>query len=290
MSRYIQWLQNGVYPASVDRLLIGALWPRAASVGLAASPQPGTMNVTLTAGQVAVPTGVNAAVLCSSDQTEIVTHQAAPPSGQSRIDLIIARPRSGDLGPAGPDDFIFDVVTGVAAASPSVPALPATTALLHVVTIPGGSVAITAGMIADARPGGLAVPAYAGTVARAPFGAVSLSGLTPLPFAAPTFDPLGGFATAAFTCRLAGFYQVQAVITIVGVPAANGPAYRIQKNNTDYSTGNGFNGGSAAAQISYTLADIIQLAIGDTLRCAVGNTGGSIAASTGSMSLTRIGG
>jgi hypothetical protein len=285
------WLQSGSYAGSQDRRLIGALWPAPASNGCAVT-QGSAMTVNVAAGSVAVPTANNTgSTLCASDAPETVTLTAAPPSGSNRIDLIICRPRGTDLDGGANNDWIFDFVTGTAAATPTVPATPAGTVALAQIYVGGGVASIISANITDVRPSGLAVPpASPAAIYRGPFGAVALSGLTPIPLATPTFDSLAGFTTAGYVCRLAGTYAVSAVITIVGVPAANGPAYRIQRNTADYTTGNGFNGGSAAAQISYTLADLIQLAVGDTVRCAVGNTGGSIAASTGSLALHRIGG
>jgi len=285
------WLQSGSYAGSQDRRLIGALWPAPASNGCAVT-QGSAMTVNGAAGSVAVPTGNNTgSTLCASDALETVTLTAAPPSGSNRIDLIICRPRGTDLDGGANNDWIFDFVTGTAAATPTVPATPAGTVALAQIYVGGGVAAIINANITDVRPGGLAVPpASPAAIYRGPFGAVTLSGLTPIPLATPTFDSLAGFTAAGYVCRLAGTYAVSAVIPIVAVPASNGPAFRIQRNTVDYTTGNGFNGGSVVAPLTYTLADLIQLAVGDIVRCAVGNTGGSIAANTGSLALHRIGG
>ena len=157
MTRYApQWLQSGSYAASQDRRLIGALWPAPASSGCAVSASS-AMTVSITPGQVAVPTQNNTgATLCSSDGPENVTLTAAPSSGSNRYDLIICRPRGNDLDGGANNDFIFDFVTGTPAASPTVPAAPAGTVALAQIYVPGGSASVTAGNITDVRPGGLA--------------------------------------------------------------------------------------------------------------------------------------
>ena len=161
MTRYTPlWLQAGSYAASVDRRLVGALWPQPASSGCLVTANVG-MTVQVAPGQVAVPSQNNTgSSLCSSDAGEVVGPlAAAPSSGTNRIDLIICRPRGNDLDGGSNNDFIFDFVTGNVAASPAVPATPAGTVALAQIYIPGGSASVSAGNITDVRPGGLAIPA-----------------------------------------------------------------------------------------------------------------------------------
>ena len=163
MTRYTPlWLQAGSYAASVDRRLVGALWPQPASSGCLVTANVG-MTVQVAPGQVAVPSQNNTgSSLCSSDAGEVVGPlAAAPSSGTNRIDLIICRPRGNDLDGGSNNDFIFDFVTGNVAASPAVPATPAGTVALAQVYVPGGSASVTAGNITDVRPQGLAISAGA---------------------------------------------------------------------------------------------------------------------------------
>jgi hypothetical protein len=193
MTRYApQWLQAGSYAASVDRRLIGALWPAAASSGCAVSASAG-MVVNVAAGQVAVPTQNNTgSTLCSSDAVEQVTLTAAPGSGVNRIDLVTCHPRGNDLDGGANTDFIFDHVDGVAAASPAVPATPAGQVALARILVPGGSASVVAGNITDVRPGGLSVASLVpastprGTLAQAVATTNSASTTTSLTwFSAP---------------------------------------------------------------------------------------------------------
>lgn len=174
MTRYTPlWLQAGSYAASVDRRLVGALWPAAASSGCAVTAQAGTMSVSVAPGQVAVPSQNNTgSTLCSSDAAETVTLTAAPASGLNRVDLIICRPRGNDLDGGANNDFIFDFVTGTAAATATIPPTPAGTVALAQIAVAGGVAAIVQGNITDVRPGGLAIPPVAGA-GSAPRGYVA---------------------------------------------------------------------------------------------------------------------
>lgn len=151
------YLQSGSYAASVDRRLLGALWPGPASSGCAVAVGAG-MQLNVAAGSVAVPSQNNTGTtLCVSDAQEAVVLPAAPASGLNRIDLVIVRPRGADLDGGPNNDFIFDSVQGVEAATAVVPATPAGTVALARVLLPGGSAAITGPNITDVRPWGLAV-------------------------------------------------------------------------------------------------------------------------------------
>jgi hypothetical protein len=152
MTRYTPlWEQAGSYAASIDRRLIAAVWPPAAVTGCAVTAQAGTMLVNVAAGAVAVPSqNSTGSTLCVSDAVEQVAIGAA--SGQNRIDLVICRPRGTDLDGGTNNDFIFDTVAGVPAASPAPPATPAGTVLLAQILVPTGSVAVTQPNITDTRP------------------------------------------------------------------------------------------------------------------------------------------
>jgi hypothetical protein len=160
MTRYTPlWLQNGSYAASVDRRLVGGLWPAGGVTGCAVSPAT-AMTLNIAAGQVVVPTQNNSgSTLCSSDAVEQVTLAAAPGSGSNRYDLVICQPRGNDLDGGANDDWIFSTVTGTAATTPTVPAVPAGALALARVYVPGGSASVTAGNITDVRLPGLSVPA-----------------------------------------------------------------------------------------------------------------------------------
>ena len=190
MTRYApQWLQSGSYAASLDRRLIGALWPAPASSGCLVSAVGTGMDVHVDPGQVAVPSPNNTGtVLCTSDAVETLTLAPAPPAGTDRVDLIVCQPRSVDLdGTSSQEDFIFAIVAGAEGAPPgAAPAVPAGTVALAQVHVAGGSASLVAGNITDRRPTGLAVP--------------------PTPAFAAAPPPLVGFIDASQGSKTAGSY------------------------------------------------------------------------------------
>ena len=153
-----QWLQAGDYPAGVDRLVVGALWPTPASSGCAVTPAS-AMTVDIAAGQVAVPSSNNTgSVLCTSDAIEQVTLDPAPASGLTRIDLVICQARGTDLDGGGLNDFVFLAVKGTPGGG--VPPTPQNAVALAEVVVVGGSArGDQSANITDYRPRGLAVPA-----------------------------------------------------------------------------------------------------------------------------------
>jgi hypothetical protein len=166
MTRYQPlWLQAGSYAASVDRRLISALWPTAATSGGAATVQAGTMVVSVAAGQAAVPAANGTgSTLCAWDAPETVT--VATLTGNNRIDLITVWPQSADIGNGTGDTFTINVVQGTPAATPVAPATPTGQVALYQVYVTGGNVALVAANLTDVRPGGLAV---AGGAAQPPY-------------------------------------------------------------------------------------------------------------------------
>jgi hypothetical protein len=149
------WQQNSTYPAQTDRVLIATLWPTSGSSGGAASLVAGTMNVSVAPGTAAVALGaggVNYTALCRWDAAETVTLAAAPPSGQSRIDLVVAQVRDQVLDAGANNDFVFTNVTGTPAASnPAVPAVPVNAYPVCQVTVPGAAVNLNGATLVDRR-------------------------------------------------------------------------------------------------------------------------------------------
>jgi hypothetical protein len=154
MTRYAPlWQQAGSYAATLDRSLIGALWPGGGASGGAVTASATTMQVTAAPGVVAVPlqSGQGSA-LCRWDANEVPTLPAAPPSGQSRIDLVIVQVRDNALDAGANNDFIVTTVTGTAAASnPAVPATPTNAAALASVLVPGAVANLSTATLTDLR-------------------------------------------------------------------------------------------------------------------------------------------
>lgn len=154
MTRYTPlWEQAGSYAASVDRRLIGTIWPTAYVSGCLVTVAAGTMNMNIAAGAVVAPASNNTgSVLCYSDAVEVVTSPTAPGSGTNRYDVVVCQPRGNDLDGGSNNDFIFSVVSGTASASPTVPATPAGAVAIAQVLVIGASAALSSANLTDLRP------------------------------------------------------------------------------------------------------------------------------------------
>lgn len=225
------WLQSGSYAASVDRRLIGALYPNPAVNGMAVTAAGG-MAINIAAGQAAVPSpNQTGTVLCTSDNIEQVTLTQAPGTGAgNRIDLITVHPRGTDYdGDPTNNDFIMDFVTGVVAASPVAPAVPNGQLALAQVYVGGGVAAIVAGNITDRRPvQGLAVqPAWPPNHPGVPLVAFRVNGVTSQTItqnvwtqlttafgaAAPEYNIGGGtWAGQQYTIPHRGLYRINSTV------------------------------------------------------------------------------
>src|SRR5215471_11711382 len=119
MTRYAPlWQQANSYPAGLDRNLLSTLWPAGGVKGGAVTAVNNTMNVSIAPGTIAVPLqGGQGDALCWWDQAEVLTLTAAPPSGQSRVDLIVCQVRDAALDAGTNNDFVFQAIAGTPAAS-----------------------------------------------------------------------------------------------------------------------------------------------------------------------------
>jgi hypothetical protein len=169
------WLQQGSYSAGSDRRLIGALWPSGGVTGMAVSPGGSGMSLAVAPGSCAVPTPNNTgSTLCATDAVDnSASCPAAPASGLNRYDVVTVLPRGNDLDGGANNDWILNVISGTAVASPTVPAVPAGQLALAQIYVPGGSASVSAGNITDLRVSPLAVPMgaihYVGNPGEPPF-------------------------------------------------------------------------------------------------------------------------
>jgi hypothetical protein len=273
------WLQAGSYAAGDDRGLIAALWPSSASVGCAVTVSTG-MTVNIAPGKVAVPSQNNTgSTLCYSDATEQVTLAAAPGSGTNRYDLVTCQPRGTDLDGGANNDLIFTTVTGVAAATPTVPATPAGQVALAQIYVPGGSASVTAGNIVDVRPGGLnlkpAAPALARTYRNAT-GTIAAPGGGVLAADTVSFDPAGltSGAGGQYNCPVTGWYRVEALVGAVSTAVGDRVGAQVYLNGVLASQGvTGVAG--AVGNFGSVLSDVIHATAGQYIQLgAFANPGG----------------
>jgi len=158
-------MQNGTYPAQLDRLLLmdamgtsnscllsgtGAFavsqHAAGASMVLDIAPGRGMVQGNFIANQG------NYEIF--SDAVDNVTIPTAPGAGQSRIDLVIAQVRDAFVDSGGFSDFIFTTVTGTAAATGSqvAPTAPADSMTLAQVLVGPQVTSIVTANITDSRP------------------------------------------------------------------------------------------------------------------------------------------
>jgi hypothetical protein len=147
------WQQGGSYAASVDRALMAALWPTSAANGPLPTTVANTMNVSIPAGfaAVALQAGANTA-LCRWDAAEVVTSPAAPPAGNTRIDVVVLQVRDPQLDAGVNNDFVFQVIAGTASTgTPAAPAVPANAMAICQYTVGAAVANLNGSTIIDRR-------------------------------------------------------------------------------------------------------------------------------------------
>jgi hypothetical protein len=211
MTRYGPlWQQAGTYTATLDRSLIGTVWPTGGVTGGAVTAVNNTMTVSVAPGTaiVPMPTGQGAA-LCRWDAAEVVGPLTAAPASNSRIDLIICQVRDVALDAGTNNDFIFTYVTGTAAASPTPPATPANAYAMAQITVASGMTNLntaTINIVASGLASGAAyldvsstAPPPASPTVTPPEGLLWLDTSTPtltnVAYSPPIAPPATGFNT-----------------------------------------------------------------------------------------------
>jgi hypothetical protein len=262
------WQQSGTYPARLDRQLMAALWPNGGATGGTATVQNNTMSVSVAAGLAAVTLAApNGAALCVWDAPEVVTLAAAPGSGTSRIDLIVAQVRDAAIDAGANNDFVIQAVTGVASASPVAPNVPANAKALWSVTVPGAAANLNTAVLADLRtaPLGTSPAVHSRVYRNAAFNWTSTRSL--LTFDTRTEDTGLYYSTATglFTCPIAGLYRVS---SFIGLSPAVGGNYDVRLRKAGVSSfltlGGMAAGGAVTTGVKADSAPII-CAAGDTL-------------------------
>jgi hypothetical protein len=165
----------------------GVLLPSSGGLLVAQRAAGTNMSVDIAAGSCVVVGDDEAnqgSYFCKSTAVENVVIGAAPGS-DSRIDLVVARVRDATVTGGVSSDWILEVIPGTVAASPVVPATPATAIPLAKVLVTAGDTAITNAMITDLRTAAASSPALAkannlsdltnAATARANLGAIAMA-------------------------------------------------------------------------------------------------------------------
>lgn len=123
-------MQNGVYPARIDRQIIASVFRHQERVlngaeVLASTPTP-DMNVTITIGTLVVQGDdePNQGMYLVVWDADITVAMPSPPGGDSRIDIVGMQVNDPQAGGSSGDNADYFVVQGTAAGSPTPPAIP----------------------------------------------------------------------------------------------------------------------------------------------------------------------
>jgi hypothetical protein len=242
LTRYAPlWQQSSTYPAAVDRGLIAAVWPASGSTGAAVTAVAGTMNVSIAPGSAAVALGANLSVLCRWDVAEVVTLTAAPPSGSSRIDLIVLQVRDNSIDGGGSNDFIFQAIAGaVGTPGPgAVPAVPVNAYAVAQVLVPGAAANLNGATVTSRRSPLVPRDSYACRVWKtAAFTLPTASNALGWDVVEKDDWNLSGINTGnptRFTAPVAGWYRLDATISTNPAAVGQWGLVSCYKNGTQYA-------------------------------------------------------
>jgi hypothetical protein len=152
------WLQNSVYPAALDRVLLDlvteggvqglgelAVTQRAAGANMSVDVAPGRIVISITDAPNQLRT------LARSNAVNNLAIAGAPAAGLSRIDRVVAHVYDASLIGGSINGWQLEVLTGTPAASPVMPTLPPSCQGLAIINIAAGQASITNANITDQR-------------------------------------------------------------------------------------------------------------------------------------------
>lgn len=280
------WLENLTYSATDMRRLISAVFGTTGILHtgeLAVSQHAGgaNMSVDVAAGS-AILAGTSVAgqgnYLFNSDAVVNVTIAAAPGTGNSRIDLIVAKVQDVDTDGGVTNAASIVAVTGTPASTGSqvAPSAPANSTVLAQVAVgPSVSTIVTANITDERGFAGSSRPTPAGRIVQTTAQTLATSGdLTNfgLDYAVGGMLAQATSGTGELIVPVAGIYEVKAQIawnvSSVALSAAQRYEAFLQQNGTPVRRGEGgANSGTFAsgAIIMSTVTDDINLSAGDVL-------------------------
>jgi hypothetical protein len=206
-----QWLQNGAYPARLDRTLIDAVWPTEGPVrGFGVSQRAAGANLS-----VDVAAGI--AVIAGDDQanqgkylarltttTNVPTLGVPTGAGQKRRDLLVVVVRDPDAGGATGNNAVLRWIAGTpTTGTPTTPATPASALALAYIQLADTTTAVTNALITA-----LTGPLVAGGIPVYPDKAALDAGWPNAPDGsqAATLD-YGSYPTNGQWMRIGGIWQ-----------------------------------------------------------------------------------
>jgi hypothetical protein len=260
----------------------------------------GMPTVTLNGGSImtvasnAVATQVQlttqGAYYCYNDNSAGAVNLAISSSNPSnpRIDVVIAQVEDAAYSGSN-NDWKLAVVTGTAAASPTVPALPANAVVLAYVWVPAAATNIITADILDLRV----------AFNRNPFRAFAYRNgawTTTTTAATMVWDTVvsntdGGLATGTglYTCPVSGIYLINANIRYTATATTNYANVYTIKNGAGLRFGPIIAAASTGATVASGLAvDIVAASAGDTLGVQTSFSTASLTGSTGQTTFVEI--
>jgi hypothetical protein len=224
------WQQANSYPARLDRQFIedvfdveGVIKPSGGALLVSARAAGANMSVDVAAGR---------AVIKGDDQADQGSYRVfstavenrsigAAPGSDSRIDLVIARVRDGNVTGGVSSDWVIEVIPGAVAAVPVAPAVPATAIPLAQILVAAGTLSIDAPKITDRRPtashAAYAPRLYKGArVTLAAAQSIPTGTLTAVGFTSENWDAGGWHDNATNNTRLTVPAATTGYLSIVG--------------------------------------------------------------------------
>lgn len=164
-------------------------------------------TVAATARATAVQLTTQGVYYCYNDNSggQVSQTVAASNATNPRIDVVIAQVEDASYSGSN-NDWKLAVVTGTAAASPTVPSLPANAVVLAYLWIPAASTSVTTGNILDLRYACNRNPFRASVYRNA---AWTVSNTATMLFDTILYDLTGAYntGTGQFTCPVGGLYR-----------------------------------------------------------------------------------
>jgi len=171
-------------------------------------------TVATTAAATVVQLTTQGAYYCYNDNSggQVSLTIAASNPSNPRIDVVVAQVEDAAYTGSN-NDWKLAVVTGTAAASPTVPSLPASCVVLAYVWVPAAATNIIAGDILDLRVAYDRNPFRASAYRN---GAFTGSASATIVFDTETYDLTNSYSvsTGLFTCPVGGLYAVDAELQV----------------------------------------------------------------------------
>lgn len=236
-------------------------------------------TVAATARATAVQLTTQGVYYCYNDNSggQVSLTVAASNATNPRIDVVIAQVEDASYSGSN-NDWKLAVVTGTAAASPTIPSLPANAVVLAYLWIPAASTSVTAGNILDLRYACNRNPFRATVQMNAASWSAAFGAVIALDTVVSDIAGMWNATNHNFVTPIPAVYDV--VGSIYGTTASAGAGgVGLQLNGAAYRNGTYLNPCPTSAAILQVIAQVRTTNVGDTIalvnNSSVGWTGGN---------------